>query len=161
MSDPLETFVLCPTTMIIRDQKILLLRRVDWAPLWPGHWHCPIGKMEEGESPLQTAIRETREEVGLDVNPFLGTVVAVKAPHFQNPERVWKDLSLFFVADQFQGEPENRESRLHHKMEWFDLNHLPHPIIPVVQFAIEQYLKGETYGEFGYGKETKENNELM
>jgi hypothetical protein len=35
-------------------------------------------------------------------------------------------------------------------MEWFDVNHLPEPIIPVVKVGIEQYLKGEIYGEFGY-----------
>ncbi len=135
--------------VIIRDQKVLLLRRADWAPLWPGHWHCPIGKMEEGESPRQTVIRETYEEVGLHVTPSLGTVVAVKARDFKDPDLIWKDLSLFFVSERFEGEPINKEPRLHDGMEWFDVNHLPEPIIPVVKFGIEQYLKGEIYGEFG------------
>ncbi len=135
--------------VIIRDQKVLLLRRADWAPLWPGHWHCPIGKMEEGESPRQTVIRETYEEVGLHVTPSLGTVVAVKARDFKDPDLIWKDLSLFFVSEWFEGEPINKEPRLHDGMEWFDVNHLPEPIIPVVKFGIEQYLKGEIYGEFG------------
>ena len=135
--------------VIIRDQKVLLLRRAGWAPLWPGHWHCPIGKMEEGESPLQTVIRETHEEVGLQVTPSLGTVVSVKARDFKDPDLIWKDLSLFFVAKDFEGEPINKEPRLHDGMKWFDINNLPEPIIPVVKFGIEQYLKGEVYGEFG------------
>ncbi len=136
--------------MIIRDKKILLLRRADWAPLWPNHWHCPIGKMEENESPRQTAIRESYEEVGLEVSPFLATVVAVKAPHFKNPDLKWKDVSLFFVAKDFEGEPINKEPRLHDEIDWFDINQLPEPMIPVVKFGIEQYVKGEAYGEFGY-----------
>lgn len=151
MTQTLESFIICPTIMILRDQKILLLRRANWAPLWPGHWHCPIGKIEDNESPRQTVVRETYEEVGLKVNPHLGTVVAVKAPHFKNPELVWKDVSLFFVAENFEGEPVNKEPRLHDTMDWFDVYNLPEPIIPVVKFGIEQYIKGEAYGEFGYG----------
>ena len=136
--------------MILRDQKILLLRRANWAPFFPGYWHCPTGKMEEGESPKQSIIREIFEEVGLNVNPQLGTVVTVKAPHFKNPELTWKDISLFFVTKVFEGEPINKEPRLHDAMDWFDMNHLPEPIIPVVKFGIEQYVRGEAYGEFGY-----------
>lgn len=154
MVQALESFIIYPNMMIIRDQKILLLRRADWAPLWPSHWHCPIGKMEENESPRQTAIRETYEEVGLKVNPSLATVVAVQAPHFKNPDLTWKDIGLFFIANDFEGEPINKEPRLHDAMDWFDINHLPEPIIPVVKFGIEQYTKGETYGEFEYGDVT-------
>ena len=146
-SDP-QSFIVCPNLMIIRDQKILLLRRADWAPLFPGHWHVPTGKIEEGETPKQTIIQEAFEEVGLTINPELGTVVAVRARSFENPELIWKDVSLFFVLKDFEGEPFNKEPRLHDAMEWFDVNHLPEPIIPVVKVGIEQYLKGEIYGEF-------------
>lgn len=159
MTQPLQSFIVCSNMVIIRDQKILLLRRADWAPLWPGHWHCPIGKMEEGESPRQTAIRETYEEVGLQVTPSLGIVVAVKARDFKNPDLIYKDITLFFVAKDFEGEPLNKEPRLHDAMEWFHVNHLPEPIIPVVKFGIEQYLKGEIYGEFGdeHRKSSRQN----
>lgn len=106
--------------------------------------------MEENESPLQTVIRETYEEIGLKVNPSLATVVAVNAPYFKNPGLRWKDLSLFFVAKDFKGEPINKELRLHDAIDWFDINQLPEPIIPVVKYGIEQYARGDAYGEFGY-----------
>lgn len=145
--DP-QSFIVCPNLIIIRDQKVLLLRRADRAPLFPGRWHCPTGKIEEGESPKQTIIREAFEEVGLTVNPQLGTVVTVRAPDFKNPELIWKDITLFFILTDFEGEPVNKEPRLHDAMDWFDVNHLPEPIIPVVKAGIEQYLRGEMYGEF-------------
>lgn len=149
IQDP-QSFIICPNLIIIRDQKILLLRRAGWAPLFPSYWHVPTGKIETGESPKQTIAREAFEEVGLTINPDLGTVVAVKAPRYENPDLIWKDVSLFFVIKDFEGEPFNKEPRLHEAMEWFDVNHLPEPIIPVVKVGIEQYFKGEIYGEFGY-----------
>ena len=136
--------------MIIRDQKILLLRRAAKASFFAGYWHVPTGRIEENESPRQTAIRESYEEVGLEVNPSLATVVAVKAPYFKNPDLTWTDVSLFFVVKDFAGEPINKEPHLHDAMNWFDINHLPEPMIPVVKFGIEQYIRDEAYGEFGY-----------
>lgn len=143
-----QSFIICPNMIILRGQKILLLKRAHWAPLWPNHWHCPTGKIEEGESPKQAIIRETFEEVGLQVNPHLGTVVEVKARNFKNSELAYKDISLFFVAKDVEGEPFNKEPRLHEAMDWVDVHHLPELIIPVVKFGIDQYLKGEIYGEF-------------
>ncbi len=149
--DP-QSFIVCPNLIIMREEKILLLRRADWAPLFPSTWHGPTGKIEEGESPKKTIIREAFEEVGLTINPDLGTVVAVKAPSYENPDLIWKDVSLFFVIKDFVGEPINKEPRLHDAMDWFDVNNLPDPMIPVVKFGIEQYLRGEAYGEFGYNE---------
>ncbi|EKE09638.1 MAG: hypothetical protein ACD_16C00130G0043 [uncultured bacterium] len=151
MIHSLQTFVICPNVIIVRDQKILLLRRVEKASFFAGYWHVPTGKIEGNESPKQTIVREVFEEIGLRTNPFLETVVATKIPHFKNPELTWKDISLFFVVQEFEGEPFNKEPHLHDAMEWFDINHLPDPIIPVVKFGIEQYMKGKAYGEFGYG----------
>lgn len=47
------------------DGNVLLMRRAD-----DGRWCLPCGWVEPGESPVQTAVRETREETGLDVEPI-------------------------------------------------------------------------------------------
>ncbi len=104
--------------------------------------------MEQGETPKQTIVREAFEEIGLDIDPDLGTVVSVTAKNFQNPELIYRDVSLFFVVKDFEGEPVNKETRLHDKMEWFDVNSLPSPIIPVVGYGIRQYVQGKSYGDF-------------
>ena len=49
-------------TIIINDKKVLLVySRVG------KHWGFPKGHVEEGETEVETALRETKEEVGLDV----------------------------------------------------------------------------------------------
>jgi 8-oxo-dGTP diphosphatase len=35
----------------------------------PRYWKFPGGKKEFGETPFTTAVRETKEETGLDIDP--------------------------------------------------------------------------------------------
>ncbi len=55
--DP-QKFIICPNLIIERKNKVLLLRRANWAPLFPGYWHCVTGKIEQSECPKQAIIRE-------------------------------------------------------------------------------------------------------
>jgi 8-oxo-dGTP diphosphatase len=51
--------------IIVRNREVLLIRRrVSEGQL---SWQFPAGEVEPGESDVQAAIRETSEEVGLDV----------------------------------------------------------------------------------------------
>src|SRR5690348_8873691 len=44
--------------------KVLLLKRSDTATDEPGTWGFPAGHLEDSESPLLAALRESREEIG-------------------------------------------------------------------------------------------------
>ena len=48
-------------------REVLLLERADH----PGYWQSVTGSCEAGETLLETAIREVREETGLDANLYL------------------------------------------------------------------------------------------
>ena len=51
------------------DLEILLIQRpVSDRDPWSGHMALPGGRREENETALDTAIRETREEVGIDLS---------------------------------------------------------------------------------------------
>lgn len=48
-------------TIVINDNKVLVIQQKQ------GFWGFPKGHMEQGESEIETAIRETKEETNLDV----------------------------------------------------------------------------------------------
>lgn len=56
-------------TVIMSDQRILVILRGDKVPA-AGYWTPPAGKIEPGEDQPAAVIRETREEVGLTVQPI-------------------------------------------------------------------------------------------
>ena len=54
--------------VIINDNdEFLLLKRANWTGKFPGLWNLPGGGVDEGETPLKAAIRETKEESGLHI----------------------------------------------------------------------------------------------
>lgn len=69
---------------VIQDEagRVLLLQRGATAPLYPDRWGPVTGTVEPGETPAETARRETQEEIGLSVyilragEPFLVDVGA-------------------------------------------------------------------------------------
>ena len=51
--------------IVVRDGTVLVAKRAEGAHL-PGAWEFPGGKVEDGEEPLAAALRELREETGLE-----------------------------------------------------------------------------------------------
>jgi len=59
---PVSALVLIHTP----DLQVLIMERADKN----GFWQSVTGSLEQGETPLQTAIREVREETGLDATQY-------------------------------------------------------------------------------------------
>ena len=71
----------CANTILVDGGKVLLVRRGNPDSPWHGSWCAPGGFCEVGEHPVDTAVRETREETGyrIEVGGYLGTWVDVYA----------------------------------------------------------------------------------
>lgn len=50
--------------IVLQNGRVLLVHRPRY-----NDWSLPKGKLDDGESPLETAIREVREETGYEVEP--------------------------------------------------------------------------------------------
>lgn len=54
--------------ILIVDDQVLLLKRVDTDRMFPGQWGLPGGKVDPGETLEQACSREFQEETGIDVD---------------------------------------------------------------------------------------------
>lgn len=109
-----------------------------------GYYGMPSGKIEKGEPALLAAIREAKEEIGVEIKPENLRHVLTGDRH---DDIDWIDI--WFEADQWEGEPHNAEPHMHSELAWLDPNDLPENVIPSVRFYLEQIQKGETFAEYG------------
>lgn len=65
---PLRRPTLGALAVVIRDDHVLMARR--GRPPQPDHWGYPGGHVEWGETALQAAARELREETGVVARPL-------------------------------------------------------------------------------------------
>lgn len=54
---------------IVHNNEVLMFKRSENKKKFPGFWSIPGGHIDEGEDPLQCAIREIKEETGITVQP--------------------------------------------------------------------------------------------
>ena len=107
--------VVVAAAVVFRDGRVLLTRRADGQHLG-GMWEFPGGKLELGESPEETLVRECREECGIEVE--VGDILDVT--HHRYPE---KDvLLLFYRCALLAGEVRNLEVADHAWVEPEDLD---------------------------------------
>lgn len=86
--------------LIIEAGKILLIYRED-----EEHWEVPGGKVEESESPTEAAVREAKEEIGVEVE--------LKKPFYSGEFQHNDEIFLWhgYIADVENGEPELNEDK--------------------------------------------------
>ncbi len=95
------------------QRKVLIIKRAKANDVLPGYWDIPGGTLEDGEDPVVGAIRETREETGLDISGLRlffehSTVDAVKGKQF---------VTLVFAAIYPGGEV-TLDSEEHEEYAW-------------------------------------------
>jgi len=64
-----------------------------------GHWGFPKGHAEPGETPIQTATRELKEETGLSVVRVLDSPPLVESYQFRRRHMLIRKEVLFFLAE--------------------------------------------------------------
>ena len=68
-----------------------------------GYYDIPGGKIEEGESPKQTAIREMKEETGIEIQNLKYKGIMT----IEYPDRLF--IFDTFITKEYEGEPQEFE----------------------------------------------------
>jgi SAM-dependent methyltransferase len=129
--------------LLLRGRDVLLARR-DGTGYADGLLHAPSGHLEDGEDVRSGMIRETREEIGLDLAP--GDLEAALVMQHRGPGGQAR-IGWFFVAHQAPGGPEpvNREPDKCSELGWYPLDALPDDMVAYCRAAIEGHLAGHRF----------------
>jgi 8-oxo-dGTP diphosphatase len=100
-----------------------------------GSWAAPGGHIEFGESPAQAATREAYEESGIRVPLSDWHLRAITNDFF--PQNHTHYFTLALVAEIQEGKAIVREPHKLKEWDWFELDHLPAPLMTPFQNAIK------------------------
>ena len=123
--------IMAGATVLILDRsnRLLMMRRTD------NHcWGVPGGAMELGETYEDTARRETREEVGVELGDVkLFSVQSGPESHYvyANGDEIYAANVTYLVRD-FCGEIK-LDTNEHSEYRYFDLDDLPDDISPPIK----------------------------
>ena len=120
--------------LVDADKRILLAQRPPGKTL-AGLWEFPGGKVEPGERPEQTLIRELHEELGIDVSePCLAPLTF--ASHAYED---WHLLMPLYVCRRWEGIAQPREGQTLKWVRAKELRHYPMPPadLPLIAPLIE------------------------
>ena len=132
----------CGGVVIFRG-KILLLYK-NYKNKYEG-WVLPKGTVEEGEEYKETAIREVKEETGLDIeNPQL-----CGSKQFQDNDDA-RYVVLFYKTNRFRGELTSSEEG---KVFWIPRNELKNYRLSVDFLDMVKIFESDELSEFYYYKE--------
>jgi 8-oxo-dGTP diphosphatase len=129
---------------LLRDNELLMLRRFNTG-YEDGKYSVVAGHLDGGEEVKTAAIREAREEAGIELDPSALEVVGVMHRK-SNDERV----DFFVTARQWSGVIENREPDKCDDLRWFDLDNLPANTIPYIRRAVDQFQQGKWFDSYGW-----------
>lgn len=131
--------------LLLSNDKVLLLRRYQTG-FADGYYSLVAGHLDEHETASQGIAREANEEAGLVINPRDLDLVHTMHHLSNGSERI----ALFFTVRNWIGEPKNTEPEKCDDMNWFSIQDMPDNTVPYVKTAIDNYLQGNIYCEFGW-----------
>jgi len=111
------------TLLVHRHGRVLLGERGRDCQTASGLYAYPGGRMDFGETPKQSVVRELFEEAGLVVDEKDVKFLRYCNEYF--PEQGKHYVSLVFVVECMEGDPISKEPNKCKEWEWIEVDHLP------------------------------------
>jgi 8-oxo-dGTP diphosphatase len=117
--------------VITKDQQVLLLRRRNVHGA--GTWSTPGGHLDFGETPEACAVREVKEETGLDIDDV--AFRAITNDVFAADDRHY--ITIWMEGRYVKGEPVVAAPYEASEIGWFPWNALPQPLFLSLQHLLD------------------------
>ncbi len=129
----MKLLLVVAVALVDADRRVLIAQRPEGKQL-AGLWEFPGGKIEPGERPEETLIRELREELAITVKePCLAplTFASHRYPDFHL-------LMPLFICRRWEGTPQAMEHRAlrwvePHRLRDFPMPPADEPLIPMLR----------------------------
>ena len=123
--------------IIVKDDKVLLLKRTEDKKFLPGFFDLPGGKVEPGEDPNDTIVREVKEETNFDVK-------------IVRPYNVWHstnevngvlehNIEIDFVLDMVNDCEIKLSEDEHSEFRWVSKDEIPKKISEQLRATVEKF----------------------
>ncbi len=125
--------IVAACALVDTDSRVLIAQRPEGKSM-AGLWEFPGGKLEAGERPEQTLVRELREELGIDVKePCLAPLTFASHAY-----ETFHLLMPLYVCRRWEGTVSGREGQ---RLKWVrpgDLRNYPmppadEPLVPMLR----------------------------
>jgi mutator protein MutT len=121
--------------ILLRGDRVLLVKRAASRSFYPGVWDFPGGHSEDGEAPEQTLARELSEEIGI-------VPVRYRERPADSLNAEGLPVHCYFVTE-WTGTPSNLQEHEHSEIAWIRLTEvdkldLASPKMPALLRAIRK-----------------------
>jgi len=123
-----------------RGSQVLLQQRQNCS--FSGHWGFVGGHLDGDEGIVSAAIREAREEVGINIVP---TDLILKTVCHSNKGEEY--LQFYFECRNWSGEIQNKEPHKCSHLEWHEWDDTPVNTCPYLKEAVEKINAGISFYE--------------
>lgn len=131
--------------ILLKKGNEILLGRMQNTGYYDGWYGMPAGHVDAKELPIDAAVREAKEEIGIDINPK-----DIQFAHalYRTAHDITGDRSdYFFMVQKWDGEPKIMEPEKCDDLKWFNIEKLPENTIHHERHAIDKIKQGISYSE--------------
>lgn len=144
MTDVVQA-ILAADVLLMKEGKILLNRRAGNV-FAAGFYDIPGGHVEEGETVLDAAVREMKEELGVTIDPRDLTLIhVIERPVGEDGKR---RVNFEFECRKWKGQPKNMEPEKSAELRWVTPDNLPPKTTPYSIQVIQGHQRGDLFSVF-------------
>ena len=129
--------------VMIQDDKGAVLLGLRQGAHGAGEWSFPGGHLEFGETIFETAKREVKEEVDLDIEELELISVADELRYIKTDNKHYLNIGIKAVYNG--GEPKLMEPEKCLEWRWTSLDNLPEKLLEGTELIIRNYKAGKIY----------------